>query len=180
MSRNPHTDCTIRTTTAVTMFNGGIKTNVIAPHAKAIINHRIHPLQSVEQVLEFDRKVANDKRIKLNVVAAFEPSHRSPYNESAFGYQLISASIKQVFKQVIVVPATMMANTDTRHYTNITQNIYRFCPTEVTRKDIARYHGNDERILISNYRQTVQFYYHVMLNADELSLEGKHDHSHEL
>ncbi|XP_033111765.1 N-fatty-acyl-amino acid synthase/hydrolase PM20D1.2-like [Anneissia japonica] len=31
MSRNPHTDCTIRTTTAVTMFNGGIKCLLQSP-----------------------------------------------------------------------------------------------------------------------------------------------------
>ena len=40
----------IRTTTAVTMFHGGVKVNVIPPSAWAIVNHRIHTKQTVEEV----------------------------------------------------------------------------------------------------------------------------------
>jgi len=40
----------LRTTTAVTVVRGGIKHNVISPSAWAIVNHRIHPSQTVAEV----------------------------------------------------------------------------------------------------------------------------------
>ncbi|CAK8676082.1 unnamed protein product [Clavelina lepadiformis] len=42
----------VRTTTAVTMFQGGLKPNVIPPTAWAVINHRIHPKQTIAEVSE--------------------------------------------------------------------------------------------------------------------------------
>jgi len=45
----------IRTTTAVTKVHGGDKVNVIPSEVNAIINHRIHPNNTIESVLEHDR-----------------------------------------------------------------------------------------------------------------------------
>ena len=50
MAGNPFTNSLIRTTTSVTMFNAGIKSNVISPYAEAIVNYRIHPAQNIKQV----------------------------------------------------------------------------------------------------------------------------------
>ena len=49
------TDAIQRTTTAVTMFNAGFKENVLPSLAQATVNHRIHPTETVEDVLEHDR-----------------------------------------------------------------------------------------------------------------------------
>jgi carboxypeptidase PM20D1 len=45
----------IRTTTAVTKMSGGTKINVLPFEAKAYINHRVHPGDSFESVLNHDR-----------------------------------------------------------------------------------------------------------------------------
>ena len=47
---NPVTDALQRTTTAVTVFNGGHKDNVIPSYAEFIVNHRIHSSQSCAEV----------------------------------------------------------------------------------------------------------------------------------
>lgn len=47
----------IRTTTAVTKVNGGLKFNAMPTEVKAFVNHRIHPNDSIEKVLEHDRSV---------------------------------------------------------------------------------------------------------------------------
>lgn len=47
---NGPTVALIRTTTSVTMFQAGVKLNVIAPSAWAVVNHRIHPEQTVDEV----------------------------------------------------------------------------------------------------------------------------------
>lgn len=74
----------------------------------------------------------------------------------------------------------MIGNTDTRHYTHLTSNIYRFSPTYNYPEDLPRFHGHNERISIKNYEQAVNFYYHLIRNADKASLSPQHQHSEEL
>ena len=40
-----------RTTTAVTIFKGGYKSNVMPTYAEFVVNHRIHSVQTCQQVL---------------------------------------------------------------------------------------------------------------------------------
>jgi len=73
-----------------------------------------------------------------------------------------------------------MANTDTRHYTSLTSNIYRFLPIHVQKVDIARIHGVNERISVPNYEEAINFYVQVMLHADRATLQPVHSHTEDL
>jgi len=46
---------------------GGIKENVLPPSARAVINHRIIPGDTVTSVLEHDRSVINDPRVTVSL-----------------------------------------------------------------------------------------------------------------
>ena len=59
----------------------------------------------------------------------------------------------------------MIANTDTQHYWNVTSNIFRFMPLSITKDDLARIHGTDERITIDNYVKLVEFFSLLMRNV---------------
>ena len=48
------TDAIQRTTTAVTIIKGGIKSNVLPSEASAVVNHRIHPADTIETVIAQD------------------------------------------------------------------------------------------------------------------------------
>lgn len=100
----------IRTTTALTMFKSGIKDNVLPQDAMALINHRIHPLETVESALEFDRKMVNDDSIKLSIYknVSFESHPISPYDENSFGYNVIRKSVEQLFENTLVVPGKLL------------------------------------------------------------------------
>ena len=83
--------------------------------ATAYVNHRIHPKQTIEEVLEFDRNLINDDRIEVSITGfPISPHPISPYDSNSFGYQIIKRSILQVFNETVVVPGIMIANTDTR------------------------------------------------------------------
>jgi len=47
----------VRTTTAVCKIHGGTKLNVLPYDVRAYVNHRVHPLDTFESVLEHDRCV---------------------------------------------------------------------------------------------------------------------------
>lgn len=46
--------------------------------------------------------------------------------------------------------------------------------------DEKRFHGINERISKKNLEQAINFYYHIITNADENSLTNIHQHSDEL
>jgi len=95
-ARKPQTNAFARTTTAVTRFNAGVKDNVISPEAVAVIDHRIHPMSSVEEVMEHDLKVINDPRVKINVINSLEPAPTSPYGKDSPTYMVLQETIQQV------------------------------------------------------------------------------------
>jgi carboxypeptidase PM20D1 len=158
----------VRTTSAVTVIHSGIKENVIPSIATALINHRIHPSDSIDSVLKTDKTIINDDDIELelNDGFAFEPHPISPFDSESFGYNVIKKGIESVFPSTIVVPGIMVASTDTKWYLNLTRAIYRFSPAFLLKSEAKLFHGHDERISIQNYEQVVNFYHHVILMSD--------------
>ena len=75
------------------------------------------------------------------------------------------------------VAGVMIGNTDTKHYSKLTQKIYRFSPTFMYREDLPRFHGKNERISVKNYEEAVNFFYHLLVNADKGDLAPLHHHT---
>ncbi|CAB3378126.1 Hypothetical predicted protein [Cloeon dipterum] len=166
MEKEALSNAYVRTTSAITVFHGGIKENVVPAHAKATINHRVHPSQTISEVIEFDKRTIDDPRVEIKVKASKEAHTVSPYGPDDVQFNLIARSIYQTFDDVVVIPGVLIANTDTRWYLGLSSHLYRFFPTVIYPQDTNRYHGIDERISIDNYQQAVSFYYRVMKNAD--------------
>uniref|UniRef100_A0A8C2RRX7 Peptidase M20 dimerisation domain-containing protein n=1 Tax=Capra hircus TaxID=9925 RepID=A0A8C2RRX7_CAPHI len=149
MERNYVTNPMVRTTAALTMFNAGIKENVIPPVAEAIINFRIHPAQTVQEVLKLAKDIVADDRVQFHVLDAFDPLPISPSDDQALGYQLLRQTIQSVFPEVnIVAPGTCIGNTDSRHYLNLTTGIYRFNPVYLQPQSFSR--GGDNQMTGKN------------------------------
>ncbi len=186
MLRNPRSAALLRTTTAVTLSNGGVKSNVVPPVATAIVNHRIHPCETVESVMAHDAAAIRDSRVRLTALEPLEPAPVS--STEAEGYQIISRAVRTVFDpkkiehkdesdahatsvftglEPLVAPGLMLGNTDTRHYWHCSENIYRHCPTELTMASTRMFHGRDERISVANFARIVAFYGIVMLLANK-------------
>ncbi|NXN93353.1 P20D1 hydrolase, partial [Rhinopomastus cyanomelas] len=181
LALKPSTNALIRTTTAVTMFNSGIKVNVIPSSAKATVNLRIHSAETVAEVLEAVRTTVADDRVRIEVVEAFDPLPISPWDEQAFGVHVFQRTILDTFPDVdSVVPGTCIGNTDSRHFTNVTGAIYRFNPLILKADDLPRIHGLNERISVENYEKQVEFLFQLIKNCDTEELPEPHSSSHEL
>lgn len=180
-SSDPSTNSLIRSSTAVTLMSGGTKENVLPDSATAYINHRVHPLQSIGEILDFDRRVINDPTILVERVNnSREPSPIAPYCDDCYGFQLIKQSILQVYPGTIVVPSTFLAASDSRWYTNLTDSIYKFSAIAVHLEEMKRFHGNDERISLENYENLINFYHHLIQNSDSAKLNFKSELRSEL
>lgn len=156
----------IRTTTAPTIFEAGIKENVIPTTARALVNFRIIPGQTAEDVMEHCLKVMDDERVKAKFYGFnTNPSPVSPMD--SWGYETINRSIKQVFEATFTAPNLVIAATDSRHFSPISKNIYRFVPYHINEQNINTFHGIDEHILVEDYKNAIRFYHQLILNSNQ-------------
>ena len=95
-SNDPGTDAIQRTTTAITIVNAGFKDNVVPGEAKAIVNHRIHPTEDLDDIVAHDKKVINDERVSIDTKKYFPPTPISPYSNDVSQFQIIANSALQV------------------------------------------------------------------------------------
>ena len=146
----------LRTTTATTVIRGGTKFNVLPFNVKAYVNHRVHPDDTIDDVIAFDRRVINDERIKIQVYEeATPPSPISTLENRAFKF--ISQTVAEVFGRP-TTNSIMIGNTDTRHYWELSGSIYRFSPCELAMSDLGMFHGLNERISVDNVPKIVLYY----------------------
>lgn len=164
LSKSPETDALLRSTTAATMTTGGVAENVLPEHASAAVNFRIHPRDSVADIVAHAQDVIDDERVDVQLVeGAWEASASSPTDSEA--WWLLHRSIAESFDDVIVAPCLVLGATDSRHYAGLSPNVYRFSPLRLQREDLARLHGTNERITISDYVAMIRFYVQLMRNA---------------
>jgi carboxypeptidase PM20D1 len=166
LSRLPATDAMLRTTTAATIIEGGVKENVLPTRARAVVNFRIHPTDSVEAVVEHVRRVVDDERVSIQVgvrSAPREPSPVSPADSEAFA--AISRALREVFPEAAAVPYLVLGGTDARHYADLTPRLYRFGPFEYGKDALERVHGTDERLSLENLVSGVRFYRRLIERA---------------
>lgn len=180
-SRDPTLNALIRTTTAVTMIEGGSKENVLPDSASAIINHRVHQAQTIEEVIEFDKRLINDPTVDVRLSSpATGADPVSPYCNECYGYQLIKQSLLQIYPETVVVPSIFLAATDSKWYKNLTDSIYRFSAIAVELTEMKCFHGHDERLSVKNYENLLNFYHHLILNSDEPHIDFSPKHHDEL
>ena len=163
-SEEPASNSRIRTTTAATILHGGVKENVLPHEARAVVNFRILPGDTVEDVLAHVRAHAGpDVQVSARRATATEPSPESDTASPA--YRLIQTTIGQVFPGALVAPNLLGGGTDTKHYKDLTPNVYRFLPVRIQREDLARVHGTNERIGVESYAGVVRFFVQLIRNG---------------
>lgn len=157
-----------RTSTAVTIFEAGLKDNVLPSYGQFVVNHRIHSAQSCAEVLAFDVATIADPRVQYEVLECIEPSAVSP--SDSLGFFLLEHITRELYPDTLVQPSVLPGMTDSRHYGHLTRNIYKYFPIRIRNADLKRYHGVDERISVDNYENIVNFFYLVFKNTDRAHL----------
>lgn len=155
----------LRTTTAPTMFQAGVKENVLPSSAHAVVNFRLLQGDSIAGIVDYVRRTIDDPRVKVAIAPTFktEPSPVSPVESDAF--RLLARTIREVVPSAIVVPWLVVGGTDSRYFTALTDNVYRFSGVPVGPSDPERAHGTNERVSVSGHEQNVTFYLQLIRNA---------------
>ena len=160
MSSTPIINAMIRTTTAPTMLSGSIKSNVLPIEATALINFRLHPRDSVESVTEHVRRVVGSEQVEVRTLSGREASDVSSWESP--GYEIISSSLSKVYGEVVTVPGIMIAASDTRHYSKVADNSFRFNPFIIVPEDMTGFHGTNESIAVDSFVAGIQTYVEII------------------
>ena len=162
LSRVPATNAMLRTTTAPTMLSASVKTNVLPIEAIALVNFRIHPQNSVEDVFAHVRGLVENENVEVRALSyAGRPASQVSSWESE-GYKVIESSVKEIFGDVIVAPGLMIAGSDTRHYGKVADNSYRFNPFPLSNKELAGFHGTNEKIRKKDFLDGIRAYIRII------------------
>jgi len=58
----------------------------------------------------------------------------------------------------------MLGASDSRNYSVVSKNIYRFAPYQVSSEMLETIHGNNERINVEDFKKMIGFYYRLVKN----------------
>ena len=157
LSRTRATDALIRTTMASTIIHGGTKENVLPQEARALVNLRTLPGDFSEEAVRRIRRIVKDPWVSVDIKG--RPVEASGVSGTdSQGYRILENTIRDLFPEALPVPVLLLGMSDARHYTRISDAIYRFSPLRVSSEDQERGHGTDERVQVDNYREFVDFY----------------------
>ena len=164
LARAPATNATIRTTIAPTIVEGGIKPNVLPTSARAAVNFRILPGDTIELVIAHVRKTINDRDVVVRQLkGGVDPSPVADVHSASFA--TLRLTTLQIFPDVVVAPSLVIVRTDSRHYEPLADNSYRFLPLRLGPNDLERIHGTNERVSLENYAEIVRFYVQLLTNT---------------
>jgi carboxypeptidase PM20D1 len=161
---DPAGNARIRTSTAATIFQAGVKENVLPHQARAVVNFRILPGDTGASVLQHVRDtVGPGIHVARKGRFSSEPSPESDVEAPAF--QLLQKTLVQTVPHVVVAPNLLSGGTDTRHYEGLSRDVYRFLPIRINGEDLKRLHGTNERVGIGSYAEAVRFYAQLIRNG---------------
>ena len=159
LSRNPSHNSTYRTTCVATMLDAGHATNALPQRARATVNCRVLPGESVAEVQRtLARVMANDK-ITIIPVGEATLSPPPPLTREILGP--VEAVTAQMWPGVPVVPALLVATTDGRYMNNAGIPTYGLSGL-FRDPDGSGVHGLNERIRVRSLYEGHDFLYRVV------------------
>jgi carboxypeptidase PM20D1 len=158
LQRAATTNAMLRTTSALTMVRAGDAENVMPGQADGIVSFRVAPGDTVRSVLDHVQETIDDARVSIQ--ARPGAAEASPVSAtSSTGYSLINRSVREVLPDAVVVPGLLIGGTDARHFSAISDDVFRFSPIRTRPEDLSRFHGVNERISVENLVELVRFYH---------------------
>ena len=146
----------VRTTVAFTQMQGSAASNVLPPKAWVGANLRLIGNETPESAAAYLQKTCGDKDIRVEIVHGMAPSPVS--RTDGEGWQRLKSAIRSTWGDVLVSPYLMLACSDSRHWAQVSDSVYRFSAMALSKEERGMIHGNDERVPVETILKTVRFY----------------------
>jgi acetylornithine deacetylase/succinyl-diaminopimelate desuccinylase-like protein len=159
LSSNPVYNAQLRTTCVATMLEGGHAINALPQMARAKVNCRVLPGESVAEVKATLERVLGDEQIKVTQIGEPVLSVPSALNQEIF--DTIKKVTNEMWPGIPVVPTMSTGATDGSYLRNAGIPTYGHSglPGDI---DDVRIHGKDERVLIQAFYEGLEYQYRLV------------------
>jgi len=158
---SPAWNSMMRDTIAPTMLQAGVRPNVIPSEARANLNVRLLPGDSINDVIADLKKLVNDPQVRFEVVPNGGTPSPPSSPESAL-YKTIQQASEQEFPGIVTMPYMSTGATDSAQLRLHNVQAYGLLPFPLTDEDVLRMHADDERIPLDSFRKGVEFLYRIV------------------
>jgi len=149
----------MRTTCVATRLEGGHANNALPQLATAVLNCRLLPGQSADEVRERLIEVLADRKIDVSFLNEATPSVPSPLLPEVI--EAVESLTHAMFPGVVVVPIMGTGATDGLYLRNAGIPTFGIDPTFADIDDV-RSHGRDERVGVKQYFEGLEFQYRLI------------------
>lgn len=187
----PVTNANTRTSIAPTIIKGGATENVLPAVAEATINLRLMPGNTLVDVYKYINEMVGDDVIEvmpahgesLYESHSWDPTEVSDVESPQF--MILLDLIKATIPGAYAAPFLMSGATDARHYTQISNRIFRFSPLILNKEESETVHGVNERLSFENASRMVGFYIELIermsnIPTDYYSEDGEETEEEEI
>ena len=123
--------------------------------AEAIMFLRCVREDDLYEGLEKIKRIGKEYGVEIEEI---ERDYCQPTDFNGEAFKMVEKLLNDVFPDVIVAPFLLTAGTDARRFTDVADNILRFAPIDLNKKQFATIHNPNEHIAISNIGECVMFY----------------------
>jgi acetylornithine deacetylase/succinyl-diaminopimelate desuccinylase-like protein len=159
LGTNPQYHGMMRNTWTATRLDAGHSNNTIPQTARAIVNCRLLPGQSPEEIERLMREVVADERITVRQVAPAKPSPPSPLTPEVM--EAVERITGEMWPGVPVVPVMGIGATDSLYFRQAGIPMYGVSGIFLDVDDV-RAHAPDERIHVQSYFEGQEFLYRLV------------------
>jgi acetylornithine deacetylase/succinyl-diaminopimelate desuccinylase-like protein len=156
---SPSYNALLHTTAVATMLEAGHAENALPQTARAIVNCRIMPGESPEEVLKTLNRVVDDPQISITPLKPAKPSPPSPLTPEVMN--AIEQAKEKVWPGLPIVPVMETGATDGIFFRQIGIPTYGITGTAEDLDDV-RIHGKDERTAVKDFYNGLEFEYQLI------------------
>jgi acetylornithine deacetylase/succinyl-diaminopimelate desuccinylase-like protein len=158
LSRTPFYNSRLRTTCVATMIEGGHAENALPQSAKATVNCRVLPGESIDAVQRTIETVIGDSQVAVSRINSANPSPPSPLTAEVLGP--IESITENMWPGIPVIPTMSTGATDGLYLRNAGIPVYGVSGLFGDIDDI-RAHGQNERIRADIFFEGQEFLYRL-------------------
>jgi acetylornithine deacetylase/succinyl-diaminopimelate desuccinylase-like protein len=151
---NPLWNSMMRDSIAPTMLSAGVRVNVIPAEARANLNIRLLPGNSIDALLSDLKKLVNDPQIRFEVQPDAGLAAPPSSLESDL-YATITRVAAHEFSGAPVLPFQSTGATDSAQLRLHNVQAYGLMPAPLAEEDFRRMHGDDERMPLASFAKGV-------------------------
>jgi acetylornithine deacetylase/succinyl-diaminopimelate desuccinylase-like protein len=159
LSTRPSYNALLRTTCIATRLDAGIAKNALPQVARATVNCRVLPGESVAEVQQTLIRILADDKIVVKQMEDYTPSPPSPLRQDVV--QAIERLTAEFWPGAAVVPAMSTGATDSRFLRNAGIPSYGHSGLASEPGD-NRAHGKDERLAVKSFYDGLEYQYRLV------------------